>query len=454
MQGQRRVRWWLIAAIFFVPAFALGSAIFTARAVWTVRETYGQAAMQKRLDELEASGAPINDVAVELAYKERTFPDHTQRWLAVMEQLESEEFKQARTGVYNFDPLLDEVPFEASGDWSCDAATRAFVESHQPMLDEIRELCRYRQAVRFPYVFDSINTLLPYTQQVRDVARMLLTDGQIAIRDGDSARVREDIEAIFDCALVCSGEPYAISHLVCMALEFMAIDLLKTAIEHDRLALEDLERLLPKVLERTELKDRWRVMIEGERNMAIPCFVEPYRAGNESAALPARGWDCVIYLDLMDKALAIDTSSFDSLLAGAEQLEAELNHSQRNGGWLRTVDSLMTGLMAPAFNALAQAIVRNLTENRLAAHALAVAIYGKKHGDWPPDLSAVGLDQSALAPPGGKPFGYRIEPDGRACLWGFRLQAARSTPAEPPPLEGPAGPQEETRRSLWRLPAP
>ena len=122
--------------------------------------------------------------------------------------------------------------------------------------------------------------------------------------------------------------------------------------------------------------------------------------------------------DLIDKALAIDDSSLDGLLAGGERLDAEFKQSYREANWLQKADGILTGVMTPAFGAEAQAIVRNVTEKRLAAHAVATAIFRKSQGRWPKDLSELNseldfelkLDESALAPPGGKPFGYRIDP--------------------------------------------
>jgi hypothetical protein len=406
--------------------------------------------MRKHLDALEAAGVPIDDASADAVYQQRTSPAHTDRWLAVMDEMDSEAFKQSRTGVSNFDPQLAEVPFAATGPWSCEAATRRFIETHQPLVSEVRELCRYREPVCFPYVFDSIGTLLPYTQHMRDVARLLQTDGQIAIRDRDSARIRADSEALVDSARVCSAEPWSVSQLVCIAIESMALDLVKVAVEHDCLALEDLQALLPRLIEESELHDEWQLMMEGERSTALPCFTEPQRAMG-GTVIPPRGWDCIIYLDLIAKAEAIDTSSLDSLLSGARRLQAEFKESHLHGGWLRTVDGIMTGAMAPALEALSEAIVQNRTNNRLAAHAVAVAIFRKSHGRWPADLSVLELPAADLSPPGGRPFGYRLEADDRACLWGFSLRLSQATPPEPPSLDLPAGELERILPTIWHI---
>lgn len=458
MQALRKVRWRLIIAIFIIPALALSSIVLVARVAWTMRENYGRAEVQKRLEFLQASGVAIDNASIQAAYAERTSAEHTERWLALLDQFDTAEFKRSQTGVYNFDPALDEVPFEASGDWSCEAATRDFIESHEATLQELRELCRNREPVYFPYVFRSVETLLPYTQHARTAGRLLLTDGQLAIRDRDASRLCADIEALFDSALVCSEEPFVVSQLVCIALESMTLDLLKAALEHDCLTLDELNRLLPTLVERSELKDQWQKMMRGERSMALPCFIDLHQAGiNSDKPLPARGWDCIMYLDWIDKALAIDDSSLDSLLADGERLRAEFQKSSEEANWLQKADGILTGLMAPAFGAEAQAIVRNLTEKRLAAHAVATAIFRKSQGRWPKDLSELNseldLDPATLAPPGGKPFGYRIDPDARACLWGFNLTDAHSTPPEPESLDVAEGPVEQRRHNIWHISA-
>lgn len=451
MRALRNVRWGFIAVLIAFPVFTVCVVVLPARVAWTVRESYGRTAMQKRLDALASAGKPIDDDSAEALYQSRTSPTHTNRWLAVMDQFDTEEFKQSQQGVSNFDPQLTEEPFAATGQWSSEAATRRFIEAHQPLIDEVRELCQYREPVRFPIVFDSINSLLPYTQRMRDVGRLLWTDGQIAIRDRESARLARDIEALHDASRVSSAEPWAVSQLVCISIESMAIDLTKVSLEHDCLASEDLKRLLPRFVEQSKLKNQWQRMIEGERSSVLPCFVEPNRGTDGGSSLPARGWDCIMYLDLMDKALAIDASTLDSLLAGGRRLAADFEQEYRSGGWLRSVDGIMTNLMAPAFDALAEAIVRNRTEHRLAAHAIAVAIFRKSQGRWPSDFSEVDLPDADLSPPGGKPFGYRIEEDGRACLWGFNVRSAQSTPPEPPSLDLPAGERAQLEPFIWHL---
>ena len=456
---ERKFRWGCIAMFFGVPIGVLILATLVLRITWTVRESLGRSAMQKRLTEMEANGIPIDDASVDAEYLSKTSSTNSQRWITLLDTLEGPEFNRQATGVYFFDPALDDVTVDAEGDWPYDPAARAFVAAHRSEIDEIIELSRFREPVTFPIQFESWNTLLPYTQRMRTASRLMWLDGLMAIRDRDSKRIERAIEAILGNAEVCSEEPFFISRLVCVAQTLMAVSLAKLAIENQRLELDELNALLPQLLEASKVDNAWQSTIRGERAISITSFKFPAEAmqSKSTTTIPARGHDCIAYLDLMAKAEQIETTDIDSLRNAGKQMEEELNALMRNGSWLTKADTIMTSILAPAFEANADALVRKLMYCRLAAIATRIEIFRRTEGRLPTDLKELGLPLDELMPPGGRPFGYRIGPEANAALWGFSLITGPNvtpltcTPADPPSTEGAPNIVEDNASVTWKF---
>lgn len=156
--------------------------------------------------------------------------------------------KAASKGIPIFDRSIDEES-EVSNQESWRQATAQFVEQQQSRIATFRELCKHREPVYFPIYFDSVETLLPNTQNMRSVGRLFFADGKVAIGKRESGQVLADIEGIMDMPSVCSAEPFMVSNLVCTALDIQAMKILQEAMEKDALGIEDLKSLLPRLIE-------------------------------------------------------------------------------------------------------------------------------------------------------------------------------------------------------------
>ena len=66
------------------------------------------------------------------------------------------------------------------------------------------------------------------------------------------------------------------------------------------------------------------------------------------------------------------------------------------------------------------------------------------------ELGELNLDANSLLPPGGQPFGYRME-DDQVLLWGFDLNHASTTPPEPPSTAEGESSAELNKRWIWKL---
>ncbi len=459
-KSPRRLNWGCVLAFFLVPVGLILLAGLSARLVWTIREYSGRTAFQQRLRQMAAEGIPVDSASTDAKYLSETSSEHSDRWVALLDSLESPEFRQKSTGVFDFDPALDEAVFSPDGEWQFDQTARQFLAEHAQEIEQIVELARHREPVTFPIFFDSWNTLLPHSQAMRVASRLMWLDGLIAIRDQDSPRIRRAIETILGNSKVCSAEPFVISRLVCLSQVYVAVDLLKLAIENQRLDSADLEALLPLLLEESKLDDTWQTAMRGERAISIPNFIDPNltSTGASKTTIPPRGRDGILYLDLMAKAEQLETPDIDALRDAGKTMKRELDRLLRHGSWLTTIDGIMTGVMAPAFEPFAEALVRKLILCRLGAVAIKLELFRLATGELPQNLDELELPRSDLMPPGHKPFGYQRASDGKATLWGFSLMAGMpgepvvtSTPDQPPPSDGLPHIVEDNARVTWRF---
>ena len=130
-----------------------------------------------------------------------------------------------------------------------------------------------------------------------------------------------------------------------------------------------------------------------------------------------------------------------------------------NSGWLAKMDSALTAQAVPSIAAVGEAFVRRAVSHRLAAHGIGLRLYEDRHGTLPEslnELTELSLDLTQLKPPGGQPFGYRV--DGTtATLWGFdrsrgiHLSISESVPIDPPVTSKDQPDASENDQWVWNL---
>jgi hypothetical protein len=300
-------------------------------------------------------------------------------------------------------------------------------------------------------VFNGFKTLLPHVQEKRTIARLLSLYGSVALRDRDSAAVRAAIESILGTNQIIAGEPNLMAQLVSIAVDSHAILLLQQAIEQDALNTTDLESLLPKVMAATTVGDDWVAMLAGERGVALPGFRNPSDAGFDSPITLSRYVDANCYLDIMQSFQQIERSDLDEFRIQLKKCESAALASM-NSGWLAKLDSALTAQAVPSISSVGEAFVRRAVSHRLAALGIGLRLYEDRHGTLPESLNALtefSLDLTQLKPPGGKPFGYRV--DGTtATLWGFNPRTSESVPIDPP-VTSKDQPLSENNLFVWNL---
>lgn len=430
--------------IFVVLPFSL---LALGLLLWYGRESSGRSRLKARIDSLSKQGDPVDNSSVESYYKNRTSPENTDAWLAVLNTISSADFKASTKGV----PYIGidvELPVLTSDGWEEEEVSLAFLERWKSLHAEVLRLSIDAKPVRFPIVFDSFATLLPQTQNSRDVARVLQLQGRVGLRARDSAVVRDAIDGLLGLSRVNAGEPFLVSQLVSMAIDGVAIGLLKDAIQHDALSESDLLVLLPKVLASTTIGKEWQTTIAGERGTALPVFIDPNKAKAMGVmSLPGRSRDAIFFIELMQEVSEIPTEDFVEFQSKLAEIESKLKKA--NQSWFSKYDNFLTLQITPACNAAGEAFIRRALQHRIAALAIGIRLYEDRKGKLPAslnDLSELPMDLKALAPTKDRSFGYRRD-GNNAKLWGGTFQDAVHIPTEPPAIV--AGEPDNSGKEFW-----
>lgn len=456
---KQRTRWWLIFSIFAVPFGLLMLGTFVFRVAWTIRENQGRKAMQQELQQLAEEGIAFDNETISENYFNCTSEELSSEWASLLEKLQSPEFSASCSGV----PVLDRSveiddfadDFDTSPQWPFAEPCIRFTQQHSELIAEARRLATDQQPAYFPIVFQSHETLLPEVQQIRAVAWLLRTDAQVAMFNRDRNRAFQDIVALSELSKHVDSVPFAVARLVGIAVRRLAMQSLQNAIRIDLLDDEQLVQIDRLVARYCSIGERWRTLIVDEMSTNLPVFMNP-QIGRKSGVnkksgtlIPARGHDAVYFIQLMRKASEIHTGDLTRFYHSSLEIEAELDHDMHSA--VANVDRILSGLFAPAFGAMAAALINDAQLHRQARVAVALRLYEHQHGGLPTELKALPEEVAALMPAGKKPFGYLLERE-RAVVWGFILAPeTRQTPIQIPDTLQMNSASANNRSVVWWL---
>ncbi len=439
---------------FGLPLFA----VFIVVLMITIRERQANQVLRERLLQRQQQGLPSDNESVEAFYHQLTSEQNTEAWMKLLQELQSDAYTQGYVALdLNFgEENTAPVPGE---EWGQQTAVREFLDTWKNTHRTLQQLCfqqldQQALPVRFPIEFQSLNTLLKPVQDMREAARLLQLRGKVAIYDRDSAGVHRAIISLLGCADAVSGQPIFVSSLVAIAIDGMAMNLLKSALEHDMLEERHLVELLALMRSRLNISSKWKAAIEGEIALVLPVFDDPTALGSEMPlTLPARSRDKLVYLDHMEDVAELSTADIYEFSVAVERLDQEFGRNL-NTGWVQRFDSLMTGLLAPSIGAIGNAFIRQAAQHRIATLAIGLRLHEKREGAFPAslqELKLLDLDFNQLTSPVNQPFGYSNDGQG-AVLWGADFQREKSIPHSPPSTD-PADPYSANNEIwIWNLP--
>ncbi len=423
---------------------------------WTWRRSNAFGTLQQRREALLERGQPIDDQSLAALRIRLMDRQDSERWMAVLEQLDAEAYQQAALSVPIVGAPEDEQPYVPGQPYRHDAEVRAFLQRTEDLRREIHAITEGSGAIWTEIEFDSFNTLLPYVQAARSVSRLIALEFDDAVRRDDGKQVYRSLRSLIGIARTVEQEPIIVSQLVHLALTGIALDKIKVAVERDLLDDQQLATLSDELRPLDDFGRRYRLAVSGERAMSQPVFDDLGRLGEQSANIPTslnrRPIDAIASLDLFARAAAIADDDLDVFFREAVAEEERFVREVEQAGWLRRFDTLLTELLTPAIGAFGKAVVRNAMSVRLAKLGVAIRRFEKQTGRLPEEIGELteSFDLGPVQPIGGKPFGYRLT-DGTAELWGFNPeQPGDHTPPQP---AVPSDERDDQPFWHWTIPA-
>lgn len=435
---------------------------------WYVgRQSIAADKLHARMEDLSQRGEPVDNVSLELTFQVATSDADTQQWVALRETLDTDEFRQT----------VFDLPFHGATDennelivvprpgepWPQRQETDDFLKLSGKHLDTIRSLGEAQfvntgKPLRRPIEFRSVATLLPDTQFVRAMARLMQLEHAVAVYDGDNQRALECIRAVAGMERSIYGEPLMISQLIGQAIGFISGGMIQRSVEHGQLTNEQMDELADALPSFQQLCDLYEMGILGERAMLLPLFSNPREAEEmmelESAVganllTKTRPLDALYYLEAMDRLLELPRDDMLTFRRAADQVDDQFESDIRNSGVIQKFDRVMSYMLMPAVGSFAGVMVRRAEHNHLIKLAVAVRKFHRQFDRWPKtldELNVMGVDPTQLQSRDA-PFGYQIEGD-QAVIWGINRSAASMIPPQPPEVRDEDAPHAAW---VWRL---
>jgi hypothetical protein len=278
LSATRSKLWWALALVAGLILFAVGGFWYVGQ-----RGVESQLAVLKEKN-LPTTGREVNDYYVVPA----GVADTTELWVAAIDAVRG---AAARTRGESL-PIVgtDPTPVPAPGEaWTGLEAARDFVKGMEAERQTVLRAAKGGGQVRFPVDFSAgFNTLLPYTQEARGVARLLTLDAFVSAHDKNGGRALDDVEGIFALSDAIRGEPTIISQLVRIAIHVVGCEAAVKIAPAGTWNDDGLKSLQLRI-EGARFKDEMVRALGGEQALVLAAMeslpLGPLRATNEREAI-------------------------------------------------------------------------------------------------------------------------------------------------------------------------
>jgi len=377
----------------------------------------GQSALDSELEVLRAEGLPTTAKEINAFY---VVPDGvrdtTELWVNAIGAVQSANLR-TRAGEL---PIVGtgSAPVPEPGEpWADLDAARMFLDGLKFELQEIHKAAAAGGQVRFPVDFSAgIETLLPHTQESREIARILALDAYVSAHEGDTQRSLEDLRGIFALSDALRGEPTLISQLVRIAIHAVGCNAAARIMPHCAWSDAELESLQT-VVQVARFKTDIAHALNGERATTLTALDElglgPLRQSNKREAL-----------QFFKRSIEGFSGSWRETLDRQREVTADLKTLSE--GRFDRVRMMGVLLLTPATEQVAIAGIRAETRQKCLVAALAVQRFRLQHGQLPESLSEVeslipaaeGTGEGALVDPMvGRPLRYKVT-ENRILIYG------------------------------------
>lgn len=392
-------------AIWIIPALLL-AVLMTLGIAWGL----GYSATESKLAALRAQGLPTTGSEINAFYVvPKGAVDTTRLWLAAIDAVKAAHLETRGAKLPLFGTGVTPIPAPGQP-WADLDASRTLLRAMDVELRAIRQAAAAGGQARFPVDFSAgLGALLPYTQESRAVARLLLLDAHVAAHDGNCALALQDLRGIFALSDAFRGEPTILSQLFRIAIYAMGCAGVEQLLPHCQWNDADLKSL-QKVILAARFNEEMRRALCGERAMCLTSL-------QVMTVWPLRLTNVREVLRYFDGAIDAFSSPWPENLRRQRKLGA---HVRTLGtGTFSRMTKYSVLLFLPAEEQSAVAGARGEARLRCASAGIAAQRYRLKHGHWPKVLDDIeqtfrgdSADPTAqfTDPFDGKPLRYKVEP--------------------------------------------
>jgi type II secretory pathway pseudopilin PulG len=440
---------WLRYLVIGTPLILLGGCWSS---ILLLKKT-SQASLNAKLDELAARGFPIDDVGAVALHQQSSTTIDQQLWVEVIDALRT----PAILSEYAPLPIIGRAPDvpPLGQPWREQVPVEQFLARHADTLNLLLSISQNNGPVQLPIKFNSSATRLPYTQDMRTAARILLLEVALATRIGDAEREFRGLNSILGCAIALQGEPFLVSNLASVAIFSLALPELQAAIVGDRLHPEQLALLQKRVQQCSNLLAT-KIALRGEFYNSVQS-IRNLDLNDSGLKLPPVIGDLLVNSGIADRAalkyLQVLESAVDLPMDDLHQWRDQMSMLELSFGrdnFLFAPAEKIAGACIPALSAFATAQIRHKMAADLVVLALAIRRFEKSQGRLPGDLNQLSeydidltkfllvdgdLPRYQLLPPADLSAG---QPAIRAVLWGLdQRTASNATISSTPPVRTP-----------------
>lgn len=365
--------------------------------------------LQAELSRLRSEGMPTNIVELETFYKVSPgMTDSTALWTAAVEAVQ-----QANLSIRGKDlPVIgaNELTIPPLGEpWNELDAARDLMQELALAFHKIHAAADAGGQVRFPIQFSGLEpSIFPEVQALRQVARLLCLDAQVAARDGDCHRAIQDLQIILNMPSLLQNEPLLIPQLVRIAFQAMGLHHLQQVLPICSVDDATLQSLQTVIATPDYLAGMIR-SLQGERALGLSM-------SDQIPLGPLIVFGKLSLLRVYQEGLTVMTQSRPVQLAWAEKMKKRdvLQSGIHNPG------EVWVSLLRPAIEAMIKSSTRAAARQRCAVIALAAQRYYLRHHQWPASLTAIAPDLIGTMshsaewlqdPYDGNPLRYKNEPE-------------------------------------------
>ena len=424
---------------------------------WMIWSARAARRLQAEFEKIRVAGDPMDaDGLAELYALSPDREDATQLWIEVTDAFSQPAFASAAkdlpvVGTGGEPPLPNET-------WEQLEAVEKLLADYSAEMEKIHKATASGGGARFDLDFEQgANLLLPHTQQMRSVSRILVLEAFARAHRGDTAGVAETLEAMLIAPRALDKEPILVSQLVQNAMNNIAVRTLEKMLNSVEFSDAELQRL-QQTVGQGDLHEGFRGAMLGERVIGIQTIRNPGQLGPQSRIqLPNRNEDLAFYLKYMAKWVAASREPFPQALDQSEAISQEFNE-EIHGAGLGQVRYQLTAQLLPAMDAMFFTTARGVGATHATETFIAVARFRKRHGRLPDTLDELVpefLAEVPIDPFDGKPLRYLITDDDAALIYSIgrnrvddngvlgdqrldevlRLEPMPAAPAEPAPAE-------------------